>query len=390
MILKFRASYNRSNVESQAITNSTDTVDVLPQNILLTQTGFNTQNASTVYEQHLLYGTDYQYLSGKDLAARGDSEKFPTSTQQLYSVFFQDSWDIIESLNVTVGGRANGYFSEASGQINNGVLFTKQATVTYKIIEKWSVYVGYNEGFKIPSLQELYYSGLYAGRTDRLFVANPNLKPEVSQIKTLGTSFTQEVTETQSFTLSGNIFLNNVKNYIILTDVGSGTGPTPVERQSVNIDKALLYGYVVNGLYNTPWFGLATNFTYTRGETQTAYENEKGGSIPSGNPLPIPRAKGMVSVMIPIEVIESDFTTTVNYAIAQNYIPITSSASSVPGYTLLGFAYSWHPIGLLGGFNITAGVDNVLNQDYVNYDPNNLYINPAMGRNLYAQATYNF
>jgi hemoglobin/transferrin/lactoferrin receptor protein len=146
----------------------------------------------------------------------------------------------------------------------------------------------------------------------------------------------------------------------------------------------------VNAQYRTPWFSLMSNFTYTRGKTQSDYANEEGELIPSGNPLPIPRAKGLVSLAVPLQRIESDVTININYAIAQNYIPIGTDISNVPGYMLLGLAYSWHPEGLLDGINITAGVDNVLNQNYVNYDPSNIYINPAMGRNIYAQATYSF
>ena len=146
----------------------------------------------------------------------------------------------------------------------------------------------------------------------------------------------------------------------------------------------------MNAQYSTPWFSLMSNFTYTRGKTQSDYVNEEGEVIPSGNPLPIPRAKGLVSLAVPLQRIESDVTINVNYAVAQKHILTGTAASNVPGYMLLGLAYSWHPKGLLDGINITAGVDNALNHNYVNYDPSNIYITSAMGRNIYVQATYSF
>ena len=388
---KIQGFYNRNNIQSNSVPSSTPLDTIYSQKILLTQTGVNTQNASTIYEQHLLYGTDYQYIEGEDLADRGGVNSLPNSTQQLYSLFLQDSRDIIDSLNITIGGRANGYYGESNGLKNKGVLFTKQATLTYDIVKKWSVHAGYNEGFRIPGIQELYLEGFHPGSTSEFIIPNPTLKPEISQIKTIGTTFTQDITKEQSFTLGGNIFLNNVKDYITATyiDNPDPSGP-PVQLQEVNISKAVLYGYVVNAQYSTPWFSLMSNFTYTRGKTQSDYVNEEGEVIPSGNPLPIPRAKGLVSLAVPLQRIESDVTINVNYAVAQKHILTGTAASNVPGYMLLGLAYSWHPKGLLDGINITAGVDNALNHNYVNYDPSNIYITSAMGRNIYVQATYSF
>ncbi|MDC0535438.1 TonB-dependent receptor [Francisellaceae bacterium] len=385
--LEVQAFYNFNNIKSNALTG----IDVPEQNILLTQMGINTRNATTIYEQHLLYGTDYQYLEGKDKADSGQFEQFPDSTQQLYSIFLQDSWDIIDSLNLTIGGRMNGYYSQSqNSSANQGVLFTKQATLTYEIIEKWSVYIGYNEGFRIPNLQELYLSGYHVGSGTKFFVANPDLSPEVSHIKTVGTNFAYDISSTQSFNVGGNFFLNNVDNYIVFSDIAAPGDTPPIQRQNVNIPDAVLYGFEVNGGYVNEWFEFVTNFTYTRGYSQSDYVNGGGNVIAAGNPLPIPRAKGYISLTFPIEFLQSSFNINSNYAVRQNFVPQGSAVDPVPGYMLLGIAYTYEPTDMLEGLNVTVGIDNLLNQNYDYYDANNLYFNPAMGRNFYGQATYRF
>ena len=386
--LEVQAFYNFNNITSNALTG----IDVPEQNILLTQMGINTRNETTIYDQHLLYGTDYQYLEGKDKSDSGIYEQFPNSSQQLYSVFIQDSWDIIESLNLTVGGRMNGYYSQSDqSSANQGVLFTKNATLTYEIIEKWTVYVGYNEGFRIPNLQELYLNGYHVGSDTKFFIANPDLSPEISQIKTVGTQFAQNITRDQSFTLGGNFFLNNVKNYIVFSDIGNPdpSGP-PIIRQNINIPDSVLYGYEVNGGYYSPWFELTTNFTYTRGYSQSDYVDGGGDTVAAGNPLPIPRAKGYISLTFPIDILESSFNINSNYAVRQNFVPQGSSIDPVPGYMLMGLAYTYEPTDDLKGLTVTFGIDNLFNQNYDYYDANNLYFNPAMGRSFYGQATYRF
>ena len=69
---KIQGFYNRNNIQSNSVPSSTPLDTIYSQKILLTQTGVNTQNASTIYEQHLLYGTDYQYIEDEYLADRGE------------------------------------------------------------------------------------------------------------------------------------------------------------------------------------------------------------------------------------------------------------------------------------------------------------------------------
>jgi hemoglobin/transferrin/lactoferrin receptor protein len=389
---KFQGFYNQNHM--QAYPSSSAGGRAFDTNVLINNYGLRTQNTSTTYEQHLLYGIDYQYIEGKDQADNGATSTIPSATQQLYSVFLQDSWDIIESLNITVGGRANGYSSTDGNSSNQGVIFTKQASVTYEIIEDWKVYVGYNEGFRVPTIQELYISGNYPSPADRIFIANPNLSPEQSNIKTIGTSFKQDISSEQWFELNGSFFLNDVNNYI-LTSAVEQRGSTQV-RQYVNISKAQLYGYELAGSYHTPWFILSSNFTYVRGKTQSSYTDRRGNEIPAGDPLPVPRAKGVVALDIPVEQIESNITAYLNYAISQSYIPAGSNIAGddyVPGYVIVGLNYMWQPLDMLKGLVLTLGVDNLLDQSYVNYGGGtgkNFNVLPAMGRNFYGQVTYQF
>ena len=74
-----------------------------------------------------------------------------------------------------------------------------------------------------------------------------------------------------------------------------------------------------------------------------------------------------------------------NYALAQNHVP--KDTPKVPGYVLLGLNYVWQPA-IVKGLEVVAGVDNLFDQYYQDYDGSNIM--PAMGRSIYAQVNYRF
>ncbi|WP_440682974.1 TonB-dependent receptor domain-containing protein [Cysteiniphilum halobium] len=384
--VKAKLYYNENHLGSSPTTNGGGFA--LPQDVHVNTTGMQLSNVTTVYKQRLYYGAEYSYINGYDGYSSKTSSNFPTANQQLYSAFLQDSWDIIPKLNVTIGGRFNGYRSTSGNMHNNDTFFTKQASISYKVVDPLKVYVGYTEGYRIPSLQDLYLGGVHpnSGYVFLRFIPNPSLRPERGHNKTIGFVYTQDLAYKQKMRVAGNIFLNDVDDFILNSNIRNDGPPfyTAVN-QNINISKAQLYGYNVSAEYQNHWFEVMTNFTYTRGKTKSAYRNENGNTIPAGSALPIPRAKGMVALAVPIRAIDSTVQTRFNYALAQNHVP--NNTPKVPGYALLSLAYQWQP-NFIKGFAVSAGVDNLFDQYYQNYDGSILV--PAMGRSIYLQLNYRF
>lgn len=376
--------YNENHFASNPVNNGGGFA--LPQSIHVNTTGIKLLNRTTLYQQHFLYGVDYSYINGYDTEHSNTSANFPTANQQQYSAYLQDSWDILPELNLTIGGRYNGYQSQSGSNKNSDGRFTKQASLRYKFYKDYSVFAAYTEGFRAPSIQELYLGGNHptsaSGPVFLTFLPNPNLAPEYSQNKTVGIEGKQIFANKQSIAASASVFLNDVKNYILNATVTPGF---PQVNQNINIPEARLYGYNLSINYQNPFFSILSNFTYTRGTSESAYTNENGASIPAGSALPIPRAKGLVSLMVPISLIDSNVTTTMQYALRQNNVP--AGTAEVPGYALLNINYTYKPR-FVKGLVFSIGVNNLLDQYYQDYDGTTLV--SAMGRSIYGQMTYRF
>lgn len=115
----------------------------------------------------------------------------------------------------------------------------------YHYNDKWTIRASYANGFRAPSLKELYFNFVDINHN---IIGNKNLLAEKSDNYILGTSFTHDL-ETQRYKFSLYLFHNDVKQKINL----------------VQIDfKTLLYTYQNIAQYNTQGFN--TNFTYQYGK----------------------------------------------------------------------------------------------------------------------------
>ena len=382
-----QAFYLQTHQKTSPITPS---VWVEPQDITIDTWGGKVNNTSSfqspIGKQKLLYGIDYTYINGRDSEQSSTILNMPTGIQNQYAGFIQDTWSVFKNFDLIFGGRYDGYNSHSGSSTNANSHFSKQLTFNYQVLKALRIFGGYTEGFRAPTISELYLSGSHPGGVPVTFIANPNLKPEISHNKELGFEVRHAFSPSQQAMFRTTIFYNNVDNYIMNTNVGFDPGAMKAVNQNINIDHARLYGFTMAAGYQNHYFNIATNFTYTRGQTLSDYTNDKGVNIPSGSNLPIPQAKGQVSLGIPLPNIESKITTRMDYALRQNNVPADTYQAA--GYVLLGLVYQWHPHALKG-FEINVGIDNILDQKYIIFDGSNSTI-PAMGRNAYASVNYRF
>jgi hemoglobin/transferrin/lactoferrin receptor protein len=359
------------------------------QDITMNTSGIKLQNQTNVALQKLLYGLEYTNIQGQNGAYSSTLMSYPNAGQQLYGLFLQDSWDITKQINITAGSRYNSYQSQSGNLNNNGSLFTNEVGLNYKFLPDWLAFAGFTQGFSAPTIQQLYLGGdhPFAGPSPFLtFLPNPNLNPQVGNNKTLGIKYDKKLPYDQYLNLSATAYLNNINNYILLSYVEPSAQVAVA--QNINIPEAQIYGYILAASYNSPWFGIDTNFTSANGSTQSSYTSPSGNVIGPGSPLPIPQAKGFIGLNFPIKPIDSKIQTSITYTLNQNSIPPGSAITEVPGYALVGISYAWHPKHAMKNFSVIAGVDNLFNENYVNYNGFNLY--PGMARNFYTQATYRY
>jgi len=104
--------------------------------------------------------------------------------QTVRSLFLQNSLDVSDSLNLTVGSRSSWHQNDSiAGKSPKGYTNSLESTLTYTVAEDISVYGRFAESFRLASIDEL-------NRT-----VPAELEPQTSSSKTLGTKVAFEKAE---------------------------------------------------------------------------------------------------------------------------------------------------------------------------------------------------
>ncbi len=152
------------------------------------------------------------------------SDTFPLSkeiTRRIWSVYIQDTWDITNTLNITLGARYDRYsdFGEA---------ISPRAGLTWILTKNASLKLLYGEAFRAPSIVEMFTTNQPA------IQGNEDLNPE--KIRTyefgLGYQFSKYVKS------SVNYFYNDITDLIVLRALESN----PNTRRYENFGNARVHG----------------------------------------------------------------------------------------------------------------------------------------------------
>lgn len=141
---------------------------------------------------------------------------------QTYAFYAQEDWNVTDRLNLVVGARAD-YHKKYHWH------FTPKVSLMWRLCERLTVRAGYAQGFRSPSLKELYQEYDMGGLGWFTLHGNPDLKPETSHQVSLSEELTLGSLNF-SVAFSHNRFRNKIA-YVMLND---GTS----DQQYVNSDKA--------------------------------------------------------------------------------------------------------------------------------------------------------
>lgn len=121
--------------------------------------------------------------------------------RNISSVYLQDTWDITDTLNLTLGGRFD-YYSDFGGTIN------PRLGLTWAFLKNASLKLLYGEAFRAPSLLEMY--AIY--QKNSIVRGNKDLDPENIKTYEVGLNYTFNKYVTSSI----NYFDSYVDNLIVL------------------------------------------------------------------------------------------------------------------------------------------------------------------------------
>jgi len=153
-----------------------------------------------------------------------DKYVFPTRKRNVWAVYVEDLWDIMEDLRLTIGGRYD-HYSDFGGEISPRV------GINWEFAQNFNTKFLYGRAFRAPSFMELY----------RRTMGNPSLKPETedSYELSLGADF---------FPFTGQVtaFYKNAKDYIRL----ELTGGSPPSWKYMNVSEQTSQGVTLQMKYD--------------------------------------------------------------------------------------------------------------------------------------------
>lgn len=214
-------------------------------------TGFNARNSSRFdaygLAHTLTYGGDFHHLEGDS-----DADHFGAGSQDAGGAFLQWKGEYSDWLEVIAALRYDAY--RLDGQTKtledaslSGNRWSPRLSVAVTPFEGFQVYGSYSEGYRAPTLQDVFRGGGAHG-SGNSYVPNLLLQPEVAKSWEAGVNIKLDDVLVANDSLRGkvNLFHTEVEDYI---DVDL-TNPI---RSARNLGDARLRGIEVEGLYDFNW-----------------------------------------------------------------------------------------------------------------------------------------
>ncbi|MCW5772169.1 MAG: TonB-dependent hemoglobin/transferrin/lactoferrin family receptor [Rhodospirillaceae bacterium] len=395
-----RVYYNQVNIEETVIagTTSLGRFDVTKLNTF----GIDVYNTSRLsfwggkVKSALTYGVEYYRDSQEGTRNGAPRTQYPDAKANVYGLYVQNELTLFDQFIVQGALRWDGFDQSADGQASydRGRL-NKSGALGWRPAPWLMVYGKYSEGFRAPSLSELYPTGTHfslGSLGNNVFLPNPNLRPETSKTYEAGLAlqFRNVFMSGDRIWFKGSAFQSDVKDFIDLNVIVSlGVLPPPVffgcvqcSTQAVNVRDARISGFETEMGYISRWFFAGLAGSYLIGENRTT-----GNSLAS---IPPHKIVATIGTRIPDYDLMLGFRLTATSD--QNRVPPESDASAVPktpGWTTGDVFVSWVPSGryispLLRGFRLDAGIDNIWDKRYRRH----LSIFPEAGINFKFAASY--
>ncbi len=364
-------------------------------------TGFTARNSTRLdlggVDTALTVGADWyrDEQTGSDTTSQdGDRAGVPNGESSFLGVFIeaQTRFDLPYGLPGDVliipGVRFDEFESEADGQQNvSDDAVSPRLSVSYGPVAPLRFFVSYAEGFRAPSINELYLDGIHfplphpvlfdpmAGPPGLVFVNNnfiPNedLMPEKAENLEIGVSFDTKnaLVDGDRFQAKLSYFETQIEDFINLS-VNIAFDPTCFAppffapctagtTESANLDNAEIQGVEFEATYDAPRLRLAGFFTSIEGE-DTATNADIGTLTPDRLALDA-RVKFPAFAAALGARLQAAAAFERSEALDTGQLVVAEERDS---YAVVDVYGTWSPA-FLNGLRIDAGIDNVFDEDY--------------------------
>ena len=185
---------------------------------------------SATLGKHTLFAgveNNYEYLKHYMLKDSADADA------NNFAIFAQEDWKICPKVDFVVGVRSDHH------ELYKWHV-TPKLSVMYKPLESWTFRGGYSQGFRSPSLKELYQAYDMGGLGWFMLYGNEDLKPETSHQFTVSAEYAKG-----SMDISANFHHTRYNDKITYAMMNDGTS----DRQYINAENAKTTGLEAIGQY---------------------------------------------------------------------------------------------------------------------------------------------
>lgn len=168
------------------------------------------------------------------------------ASNETYALYLQEDWKVSETFNVIVGVRGD-YHRKYHLHL------TPKVSAMYRPWEVLTLRAGYSQGFRSPSLKELYQEYDMGGQGWMMLYGNPDLKPETSNQYFVSAEVTKG-----GFNFSVSAYHNRFKDKIAYSMLDDGTS----DQKYINSEKAKTTGVEAIAQWRMK-FGLTVSGSYS-------------------------------------------------------------------------------------------------------------------------------
>lgn len=200
----------------------------------------------------------YDYLDAPMRTANG------SASDKTAALYIQDEFTALEWINITTGFRI-------VDNANYGLHFIPKVSSMVSM-DNWRFRIGWSQGFKSPTVKELYYRYLHVMGSSTFFnIGNTSLKPQTSnnfsanieyRTNRLTTSVTGYINKLINMITLVNVSVDEIPKDVTTAYLGDGSSKLTA-RMYKNMDDAKTYGLDFNLSYKiTADLSLTCNYSY--------------------------------------------------------------------------------------------------------------------------------
>ena len=313
-----------------------------------------------INQTNIKYASNFHPVTWAPLDSTQDfSDTYPfmdNATRRIASVYLQDTWDITDTVGLTLGARHDQY-SDFGGA------FSPRAGLTWAFIKDASLKVLYGEAFRPPTFTEMFTTNQPA------IQGNRDLSPETIKTYEIGLSyrFNKHVTS------SVNYFNNNVKDLIVLRTIESAQNTSRYE----NYGDAVVQGIEAETRVDI----MKGNYVFMNYTFQDPEDDE-------GNDLPfVAKQKGNVGVNVHYwKYVNTNLSAFVS---GRRSREVDDARDNLPAYTLLNLSVIGKEF--FNTLEVQGTVFNLLDKDYSDPGPTAVPEDlPRPGRTFFVGLSYQF